>query len=219
MISKAVRTNRGFTLIELLIGLAIIGLIMGLVVSKMGKLFEREMKNSASHLASTIRYIYNKSISEGVTLRLVFDLDEQKYWVESTSAEHFALKKEGEEDQTPKKKTEKKEEKGKKKEEKKEAGSESITPKEATFTKEESSLLKAVQLPKGVYFKDIYAEHQTAHLSEGQAYIYFFPQGYVERSVINLRDKEDAVHYSLTLNPITGAVVIERGYKEAEVER
>ena len=86
------------------------------------------------------------------------------------------------------------------------------------FTPQESALLKQATLPKGVFFKDIYSEHQIEQLNSGKAYIYFFPRGYVERSVINLRNAKDDVHYSLTVNPLSGSVKIESEYKEPEIE-
>ncbi|MBI4125024.1 MAG: prepilin-type N-terminal cleavage/methylation domain-containing protein [Deltaproteobacteria bacterium] len=208
--------NSGFTLIELLVALALIGLILGLAVGRMGKLLDREMKHAANRLGSTIRYLYNKAASDGVTFRLVLDMEEQKYWVESTT-EVFALRREEEEgpgtrDQGPGTEDEEGEEENL-------GEPETIKPKEATFTPQESFLLKPVSLPKGIYFKDVYAEHQTERLDTGRAFIHFFARGYVERSVINLRDGDDEVRYSLTVNPITGAVKIEKGYKEPEVER
>lgn len=210
------KSNNGFTLLELLIALAIIGLILSLVVGRVGKLLEREMKQSASRFASTLRYLYNKSVSEGVTLRLVLDIEESRYWVEGTT-ETFTLTREEEEErktENGKQRTETETENGEPTEE-----APSIQPKEATFSPQESYLLKPVSLPKGVYFKDVYAEHQIERLDKGRAFIYFFPRGYVERSVIHLRDAKDEVHYTLEVNPITGRVKIERGYKELEIER
>ena len=96
MMLRAGKNNRGFTLIELLVTLAIVGLIMGLVVGQTGRLLSSDMKAAAKKLSSTIRFLYNKSATESVTLRLVFDIDENSYWVEGTS-ESFTLTKEEEE--------------------------------------------------------------------------------------------------------------------------
>ncbi|OGQ05200.1 MAG: hypothetical protein A3F82_01760 [Deltaproteobacteria bacterium RIFCSPLOWO2_12_FULL_44_12] len=209
---RAGKNNRGFTLIELLVTLAIVGLIMGLVVGQTGRLLSSDMKAAAKKLSSTIRFLYNKSATESVTLRLVFDIDENSYWVEGTS-ESFTLTKE-EEETFQNQKSKIKDQKEEKKEE-----TNSIQPKEASFSPQESYILKPVKLPGGVFFKDIYAEHQIDRLSSGKAYIYFFPQGYVERSVINLRNESDDVHYSLQVSPISGTVKIESAYKEPEIER
>lgn len=195
--SKAAKNRAGFTLIELMITLVIVGLIMGLVIGQVGKTLSWDFKATARRLASTIRYLYNKSATEGVTLRLVFDLDDPGYWVEGTSR-NFALTKEEEEAFKDKEEMEK---------------------KAPAFSPQESSLTKPFKLPRGVYFKDIYAEHQVAPVDSGKAYIYFFPQGYVERSVINLRDNDDEVHFGLKINPISGTAKIEANYIEPEIER
>lgn len=197
----------GFTLLEVLVTIVLIGLVMGLVVGQVNKMTGRNMKAAARKLSSTVRYLYNKAATEGVTLRLVISFEENKYWVEGTS-QTFSLVRESEAPQK-KEKSEKKE---------KEEASAAIEPVTPQFSPEESHLLKPVKLPKGVFFKDIYAEHQIDHLSEGKAYIYFFSQGYAERSIINLRDKTDEMHFSITVNPITGKTEIDNEYREAEIE-
>jgi len=195
------KNNRsGFTLIEILITLAIIGMIVGLSMGQIGKILSLDMKKTAKRLGSTIRYLYHKSATESLTLRLVFDIDESSYWVEGTSGPFALVREEDEEEED---------------EEEEDADAAERVP---IFTRQESRLLKPIQLPSGVYFKDIYAEHQIDRISEGRAYIYFFPQGYVERSVINLRDKEDEKHFSIEVNPISGSVKILKEYKEPEIE-
>lgn len=166
------------------------------------------MKASARKLASTIRYLYNKAASEGVTLRLVFNIGESNYKVEVTS-EQFTLTQEEKEvfsKSKPQKEGDKKEE-------------EALKPHEAQFSAEESTLLKPIKLPPGVFFKDVHAEHQAAPATDGEAYLYFFPQGYAERAVINLRDNDDELHFSLEVNPLTGSVKIREEYKELEIPR
>ncbi|MDO8527620.1 MAG: prepilin-type N-terminal cleavage/methylation domain-containing protein [Deltaproteobacteria bacterium] len=204
MTSRAVNSRRGFSLIEVMITMVIVGLVMGLAVGQLGRSLSWDLKAASRKLGSTIRYLYNKSATEGVTLRLVFDIDNSSYHVEGTS-DRFTFAKE---EKTPE---------DQKKEEDKEKGS--IQPKVASFSPQESYLLKPVTLPKGVFFKNIHAEHQSDPVSSGTAYIYFFPRGYVERSIINLRDAKDEVHFALTVNPIAGTVKIEKEYRELEIEK
>ncbi|MBI4126496.1 MAG: prepilin-type N-terminal cleavage/methylation domain-containing protein [Deltaproteobacteria bacterium] len=78
------RTSSGFTLFELLIALAVVTLIVGMVVAVGGDFVDRDLKRTSNQLASTIRYLYNKSILDGIYIRLVFDLEERSYWVEAT---------------------------------------------------------------------------------------------------------------------------------------
>lgn len=192
--------EKGFTLLEILVALAIIGIIMGMAVGQVGKMVSRNMRKSARTLAATIQYLYNEAASEGVTLRLAFNLDEASYKVERTS-EYFTLTKEEEETFSKKKKKPGNEEKGE---------------EQNPFSIEASHLLKPVKLPKGVFFKDVYAEHQREALNSGEAYIYFFPQGYAEYAIINFRDAEDKRNISLEINPVSGGVKVSNEYKEAE---
>ena len=76
--------NSGFTLFELLIAISLVGLLTGLVVASVSNSVDRGMKQASNRLASTIRYLYDKSASEGVYIRLMLDLEENSYWVEAT---------------------------------------------------------------------------------------------------------------------------------------
>lgn len=221
------KCKRGFTLFELIVAITIVALLMGVVISRVDDLLDLEMKKTSNKLASTIRYLYNKSATEGIYMRLVFDMEAQSYWVEATS-EPFIL----ESAETMKTKKEKEEEE--KEKENKEAeeaapaveeteGASSAAPKipkleirKPTFTQTESYLLKPTKLPNNVFFKDIMTEHHITPIEGGEAAIYFFPNGYVEHAIINLRDEDDEVFYSLETNPITGVVNIENEYRTLE---
>lgn len=219
------KCKRGFTLFELIVTITIVGLLMGVVVSRVDDLLSLEMKKTSNKLASTIRYLYNKSATEGIYMRLIFDMEAQSYWVEATS-EPFLL----EAAETEKTRKEKEEEAKKKKEteegapaEEETEGASSAAPKipkleikKPTFTQTESYLLRPTKLPNNVFFKDVMTEHHLTPIEGGEAAIYFFPNGYVEHAVINLRDEDDEVFYSLETNPITGAVKIENEYRTLE---
>jgi general secretion pathway protein H len=73
-------------------------------------------------------------------------------------------------------------------------------------------LLKPQALDSGVFFKDVQTIHQTEPVNAGKAYIYFFPNGYVENSVINFRNEDDDVNYGLEIKGLTGAVAIHPEY-------
>jgi prepilin-type N-terminal cleavage/methylation domain-containing protein len=223
------RSRCGFTLFELIVAITIVALLMGVVVSRIDDLLDLEMKKTSRKLSSTIRYLYNKSATEGIYMRLVFDFEGQSYWVEATS-EPFLL--EASEAEKTKKEKEEKAETEKKKEAEKEEGAPSkeqegteassapripkLEIKKPVFTQTESYLLRPTKLPNNVFFKDVMTEHHPIPIDSGEASIYFFPNGYVEHAIINLRDEDDEVFYSLETNPITGAVKIENEYRSLE---
>jgi prepilin-type N-terminal cleavage/methylation domain-containing protein len=66
------------------------------------------------------------------------------------------------------------------------------------------------RLPSDVEFEDVVTAHQGL-VTSGAAFTQFFPSGAVTRTTIHLRDEDDA-KYSLSVNPITGRVVITDGY-------
>ena len=107
---------------------------------------------------------------------------------------------------------EKKVEEGEEGEEEAAEAVETIQEQKAVFGMTETFLVKKRGLPGGVFFKDVFAEHQVDKLSTGTAYIYFFPRGYVERAVITFRNEEDEKHYSLIINSLSGRVRVEPEY-------
>lgn len=224
------KCKRGFTLFELIVAITIVALLMGVVISRVDDLLDLEMKKTSNKLSSTIRYLYNKSATEGIYMRLVFDMEAQSYWVEATSepflleaAETVKTRKEKEEEAKEEKQAKEGETAEGAPAEEETGGLLSAAPKipkleikKPTFTQTESYLLKPTKLPNNVFFKDVMTEHHTAPIEGGEAAIYFFPNGYVEHAIINLRDEDDEVFYSLETNPITGAVKIENEYKTLE---
>lgn len=230
----SLRSKRGFTLFELIVAIAIVALIMGLVIGGMDRYLETDMKTASNKLGSTIRYLYNKSVTEGLYMRLVFDITERTYWVEATRDPFLLTTQEADKDKKEEKKKE--EEKQKKAEEEAKAAEEGAPAEEVPegtiekstgqipkleikkpqFSQVESFLLKPTKLPDNIYFKDVITEHQPAPQEGGEATINFFPNGYVEHAIVNLRDEDDEIHYSLETNPITGQVKIENEYRTFE---
>lgn len=222
----------GFTLIEIVVALAVIGLIMGVAVGQMDRIFELEMKKTSNRLASTIRYLYNKAAMDRMYIRLVLDIEEQSYWVEATT-DPFVLAREDSSRPRPQE-TRKKEGEGVEASEGETPGGESaeggggaaaegevqkMKVPEPKFGPIDSHLLKPVKMPDMVFIKDLYVEHARGPIEGGKGAIHFFPNGYVERAVINLRDEEDTVNYSLETNPISGRVSIEPEYRSMNQER
>lgn len=227
------RKNNGFTLLEIMVVISIVGLIMGLAIGRVGRSVDREMKKTTARLASTIRYLYNKSAMEGLYIRLVFDVGERTYWVEATSDPVAVTR---EEDLEKKKKTSKnKDDEEKEKEKEKKAGNAESEPKEKKDDKSEKPkseeierikapkpkfgqvdqfLLKPIKLPDSILIKDLQVEHRKTPVEAGTESIYFFPNGHVENAVINFRDEKDEINYSIKTYSVSGRVNIEDSYRK-----
>lgn len=205
---------KGMTLIEIMVTLAIVGLILGITISQVGGTFDSHARQATDELAATIRYLYNKAASENLTMRIVFDLEKQSYVVESTT-DLFQL--ESDEEREERLKKEKEATSSLSKPDKKsteEKAPAAVQKAEAKFGAADSHLLKPTLLPGGVFFKDIYTEHDNGPVAKGSASIYIFPSGYVERAVINLRDEGDSEKRALVINPMTGDSRVYEEYRE-----
>lgn len=215
------RSQHGFTLFEVIVAITIIALIMGVVISRMDDYLDLEMKKTSRKLASTMRYLYNKSATERLYVRLVLDMSEQTYWVEATT-EPFIMKKTQDLEKKEEKEAREEEAEGEvattSEEEEKKIKIPKLKLKTPSFTQEESFLLKPTKMPDNVLFKNVMTEHHPTPIEGGQAAIYFFPNGYVEHAIINITDEDEEVYYSLETNPITGSVSIENEYRTLEKE-
>jgi len=212
------RSQRAFTLFELMVAIALVALIIGVVVSRMDDYLELDMKKTSNKLGSTIRYLYNKSATDGIYIRLILDITERTYWVEATS-DPLKISAETDVEESGKKSDE-----GGEEGEATQAGEETADengvvklkyPK-PSFGQVTSFLLKPSKLPDSVFFKDVFVEHRPSGVEAGKVAIHFFPNGYVELAIINLRNEEDDYFYSIKTNPATGKVSIENTYRVME---
>ena len=205
----------GFTLIELLVVIAIAATMMGLAISFVGGSFRVQVKKESSHIVGTIRYLYNQAAAKNQYYRLVFDLSNQAYWIES-SADPFTLTTTAEDEASAKKIKKEKKKEGEKSAD--EEGEEAF-PFSAAEEEEEGSVtlgFKKVVFDKEVRIRDVYVVHQEAPVTEGQAALYFFPNGLTELAVIHLSDEEQESNMSIIVNPLTGRCKVKTGYIDYE---
>lgn len=220
---KRVSSAHGFTLIELIVVIAIMAMIVMGLVTGVRRISDKNLKQTAIRLSSTVRYLYDKAAMDGLYIRLVFDLGEEKqsYYVEASTDPVVVAKDD----------SEKKRDSDTDKDEKKAAAEEAlekgegdsskgdkyaIKPAAPKFGKVDSFLLKEVKLPAGVRIKDICVEHRKVPIDQGSEFIYFFPNGYVEYAIINITNKNNTVNFSVETNPATGKTNIKREYRSCE---
>lgn len=172
--ARAIRGARGFTLIELAVVMFIMGLMLSLVMPYLGGFRYAKLKSETRRLAGRASYLFDEASGQKVMLRLVFDIDRNRYWV----ARYDPL-------------------------------SPHPTDKEPVFTPDQGPGARPVLLPADVRIRDVTVEG-VGTTNEGQAFCQFYPEGYVDATVVHLMDASGNV-MTLALNPLTGQVEIAAG--------
>jgi general secretion pathway protein H len=211
---------------EVLIVLLIVGLVTVLSVVGLRSFAKTDLRNTASRMAGSIRYLFDRASTTGKVHRLVLDFDEGKYWAE-VSDDPFIIPGGKETDETRQKEAEKiaKEEEVKREAAEKEAffGASQIpsryipkpfVPKRAKFGTFRETVVKPVTLKASVLLDDIYTPRLSKPMDAGRGYLYFFPLGMTEAAIIHLSDTQHETFYSLVVHPLNGRVSIKNSFVE-----
>lgn len=202
------------TLIELVITISLMASLVAVVAISANAIGGVDLKTAASRVAGTIRFTYDLAARKNSPFRIVFDLDEQSYWIESAS-EKFLLDRE---------KADVRKGKQQAKEERERSsrfvsrsyieGGQMWQPKaRASFAAFAGPMSKKVKLPSHVVLQDVWVAHQSDTVTAGQAYLYSFPTGMTEQAVIHLGDDDQDV-FTLQVEALLGRVKIHPQYVE-----
>ena len=197
------------TLIEMLIVLLIAATLMGLATVSVRNITNADLNGAALRLANTITFIYGRAAINGMRYQLVLDLDENRYSAECSEAE-VALPDElisasfvGDES----------EERHRYEDDDEEADPFGLNL-DQLFDDCSEPLIPVRTLRDGVVFDSVMTSHQTEPFEEGQTTIAFFPNGFVEQSIIWLKEADGDAAITLLDNPMNGRVRIESGHVE-----
>jgi general secretion pathway protein H len=210
--------QRGLTLVEMLIVLLIVTLILAGVVMGTGQLAGAKLRKSATTITGLIRVAYVRATVTSRSERIVFDLDNNKFWLEESDQPMLVQSK----DTTGT------------------GGADGVTAAEKQAIAEKERVVKGPQAPRppfhavkpgiyaatdnqggsdqalpfGIHFRSVQTNHDDEARSKGRAYLYFWPGGLTERASIVLR-KGDSLNetdaMTLVVSPLTGAVKIKPG--------
>jgi general secretion pathway protein H len=225
----------GFTLLELMLVLGLIALLSTSVVAGFRSFSKAELRGTTAKLASVIRYLFDRASTTGKIHRLVFDFDNGKYWAE-VSDDRFFMPRERETDDSRVKDAEtiaqekKDEELAKAKEQISGTGTGDQAladpsryqptewkPKRARFEPLKESLVKPVQLHK-MHLAGLFTPRYARPVTTGLGYIYFFPLGQTEPSIVHVSDEEGKAFFSLLVHPLSGKVKVVGGYVAPRVD-
>lgn len=197
--TQDLKNNQGFTLIEIMVVLGIMGVIIALGLSRVRKK-ENDIKRTAREFYVLGKEIRNQARLKNSTYRLMIRLDEgaQSYWVESAQGFQGRL--------------------DEKEVEEREKLAEEDRPKEV-FEQDSSVLRKEKTLPDGLFFKSVEnLDHEP--FTTGTATIYFFPNGFVETTALQITDRKRST-WTLIFQPLTGQADIipdERSLRDTKRE-
>jgi general secretion pathway protein H len=225
----------GFTLLEMMLVLGLIALLSTAVVGGFRSFSKAELRGTTAKLASMIRYLFDRASTTGKIHRLVFDFDNGKYWAE-VSDDRFFMPRERETDESRLKEADviaqekKDEELAAKAKESTSFGSgdEALAdpsryqptewkPKRARFEPLKEHLVKPVQLHK-MKLAGLFTPRYARPVTTGLGYLYFFPLGQTEPSVVHVSDEERKSFFSLLVHPLSGKVKVVGGYVEPRVD-
>jgi general secretion pathway protein H len=201
--------GRGFTLIELLVVLAVVAVLAGAAAPALSGVTGANARQAAGEVAGSMRALFDVAALRHETCRMVLDLQERAWWAECTrrneppapaGAEGASGDRQAED----------------------EALAEQFPDVEnaekrrllarSSFGSFPDAVAKRRQLPGDVGFAEVWSEHQREPVSEGRAYVYFYPQRRAEQARIPVVDGDHV--YSVVLEPWTGRARIVPGMAE-----
>ncbi|MGK5085128.1 hypothetical protein WDW37_17715 [Bdellovibrionota bacterium FG-1] len=175
--------------------MAIIALLSAMAIPGISSYFQVSLNTTSREIAGTIKETYNATVTTGRVYRLVFDLKEGNYWVESGPPNVLLDTKESKE----------------KEERKKRMTLDSDKKEESPFQMDKTVTRKKHPLPTGVSFEDVITQQSFEPITDGLAYAHFFPHGIIEQTLIHLKD-ESKHHMTLVISPVIGKTELYERY-------
>jgi len=219
--------QRGLTFIELIIAFGVVAILVSAAVLGIGAIAGTKAKASAAELAGVIRSLYDTAALSGKTCRLVFELpstrtdDPSRYWAECAAGNVTTSRNRDE---------------ALREERAKRPGSPSTPPPRAAppvqppgssvyqpslqdLMAQERERVEAAarysvytapeiqprQLPSSVRIS-VWTKSQRQAVSNGTAYLYFFPQGFTEKAMVFVSQGSNT--WTIIVQPLTGKAVI-----------
>jgi len=171
--------QRGLTLIEILLVLVIFAGMASIGIPRLYRTSDN-IRKAARNMTALTKEIRNRAKLKNSTYRLVLDMtaEPHRYWVEYIVGSR----------PIPSNLYEEK-------------SSEPISDTE--FKKDSTVIKKEKELPSGLFFGAVETINTKEPIKQGIAYIHYFPEGFVEASVIQLTNRS-GLTWTLVISPLTG---------------
>lgn len=195
---RAMASARGMTLIEIMIVLTIVASVMGLTAFSMSGLSASKVRSEALHVAGAVRYVYGRSAINGVRYQLTFAVGGNTLSAQCS------------EKNIPVASAETTKEREKATKEDGEANPFGVAVGGGGMAACDDKILRDFTLKDGVTIARVVTSHDEAPVESGNATIGFFPNGFVERSMIWVKGA-DGGYFTLIVDPMSGRVRVKPG--------
>ena len=177
------------TLMEVMVALAVIGFVVVAMTASVGGIFGARLDASANKLSGMFRYTYNLATLTGKVHRVVINIDDLTYRVESVDEQKQCGLMSAEEERKARK-----------------DDSPFAAIAELTGSAVKDNRVRAEKLPAGIKFAGIMTRHNSKVVEEGEEAVYFFPDGTAERAFVWLTDGDEVFTVEVTALQGTGVV-------------
>ena len=195
-IARFPRSARGFTLAETVVVLAIMAGVIAATTSVVGRLSNAKLRSEAMRVSGALRMVYGRAAINGMRYQVTFDVDANAYSVEC-SEENVVVDPEASERRSSRF------------EDDREADPFGLGAGSASLQDCSEPLLERRNLQRGVEVDRVLTIHDRDPVDVGEATIAFFPNGFVERSLIWLKQGE--AYLTLSIEPMSGRVIVHPG--------
>lgn len=193
------RSERGFTLAETVIVLAIMAGVIAATTSVVGRLSNAKLRSEAMRMSGALRMVYGRAAINGLRYQVTFDVDSNTYSVECAE-ENVVIDYEAEAERA---------ERRSRFDDDEEADPFGLGAGSASLHDCSEPLLPSRETQRGVEIDRVLTIHDRDPVDVGSATVAFFPNGFVERSLIWLNQGESFM--TLELDPMTGRVIVHAG--------
>lgn len=187
------RSQRGLTLVEILVVLAIMAALMAISFSAFGPLEHSQIRAEAMRMSGALRMVYGRAAVNGLRYQVTFDLDANSFSVEC-SEENVLIDPEEDDDDRPFYEDD-------------EADPFGLGVSAPTLMDCSEPLLPLTLMRHDVQILRVLTTHHRSPVETGTATVAYFPNGFVERTLIWI-GMEDGMVLTLSVDPMTGRVFI-----------
>lgn len=188
--------QRAFTLVETIIVLGLVATMAGIGVYAIGGVKNGRVQAEAMKMSGALRMTFGRSAINGIRYQFVLDLDEGTYSVQC-SAENVLVEARPSEEPPSRRR-------GRRDEEADPFGLGASSGPSMDDCTEDA--LPSFTTRRGVKIARVLTTHHDDPVEDGTATIAFFPNGFVERSLIWLSDEDDMIFVTLSIDPMSGRI-------------